>query len=172
MRSLQVSLHCSNIALQKKLSDTRGTNSHNRWQIIYLIQVGNMHAAELIAPLVNLSVHSIYKIVEAYNLQGITALVYKDKGGRRRSLLSVSEEDDLFRSLEGFASKGLIKTANDIRKVVEQKVGKAVSDDYLWDLLHRNDWKKKMPRPHHPKRSVEEQAAFKKNSPKNWSPPQ
>ena len=73
-------------------------------------------------------------------------------------------------SLEILASKGLIKPANDIRKVIVQKVGKAVSDDYLWDLLHRNGWKKKMPRPHHPKRSLEDQADFKKNFPKSWSP--
>jgi transposase len=98
--------------------------------------------------------------------------VYKVKGGRRRSLLTVAEEAALFTSLESLASKGLIKTANDIRMVVERKAGKSVSDDYLWDLLHRNGWKKKMPRPHHPKRNIEEQADFKKNSPKNWNPPQ
>jgi transposase len=172
MRSLQVVRHLSNTAIQTKLSESRGTASQNRWQIIYLIQVGNIHAAELLVPLVNLSVHSIYKIVENYNHIGTGALVYKQKGGRRRALLNLKEEATLFTSLETLASKGLIKTANDIRSVVERKTGKVVSDDYLWDLLHRNGWKKKMPRPHHPKRSIEEQADFKKNSPKNWSPPQ
>jgi len=172
MRSLQVAAHHSNAVVQKKLSDSRNTPGHNRWQIIYLIQVGNMHSAELIAPLVNLSVHSIYKIVEHYNRDGAVALVYKEKGGRRRALLSINEEANLFASLEGLASKGLIKTANDIRAVVEQRIGKTVSDDYLWDLLHRNGWKKKMPRPHHPRRSVEDQAAFKKNFPKTWKPQQ
>ena len=172
MRSLQVVRHLSNAAVQTKLSDSRGTVTQNRWQIIYLIQVGNIHSAELLVPLVNLSVHSIYKIVENYNHAGSGALVYKQKGGRRRALLNLSEEATLFASLETLASKGLIKTANDIRLVVERKTGKAVSDDYLWDLLHRNGWKKKMPRPHHPKRSIEEQADFKKNFPKSWSPPQ
>jgi transposase len=172
MRSLQVVNHLTNTEVQKNLSSSRGTPDHNRWQIIYLIQVGNMHAAELLAPLVNLSVHSIYKIVESYNHTGAKALVYKQKGGRRRSLLSLNEEAMLFASLESLASKGLIKTANDIRIVVERKAGKPVSDDYLWDLLHRNGWKKKMPRPHHPKRSIEEQTDFKKNSPKSWNPSQ
>jgi transposase len=172
MRSLQVANHLSNAAIQAKLLDSRGTPSQSRWQIIYLIQIGNIHAAELLVPLVNLSVHSIYKIVENYNHTGAGALVYKQKGGRRRALLNLDEEASLFTSLETLASKGLIKTANDIRLVVERKTGKAVSDDYLWDLLHRNGWKKKMPRPHHPKRSLEEQAAFKKNSLKSWSPPQ
>lgn len=170
MRSLQVIGHFTNTELQSKLSSTRGTISHTRWQIIYLIQAGNMHSAELLSPVVNLSVHSIYKIVENYNLVGAAALVYKPKGGRRRALLSLGEEASLFTSLEQRASKGLIKTANDIRSIVEKKVGREVSDDYLWDLLNRNGWKKKMPRPHHPKRNIEEQEAFKKNSPKNWSP--
>ena len=169
MRSLQVVNHLSNLELQTKLSASRGTPNHSRWQIIYLIQVGNIHSAELLVPIVNLSVHSIYKIVENYNLAGKDAITYKPKGGRRRALLSIDEETSLFVSLEDQASKGLIKTANDIRGIVEQKVGKPVSDDFLWDLLHRNGWKKKMPRPHHPKRRIEEQAAFKKNSPKSWS---
>lgn len=172
MRSLQLINHLSDAKVQASLSQSRGTASHNRWQIIYLIQVGNIHTAELLAPLVNLSVHSIYKIVENYNHAGAKALVYKQKGGRRRSLLSLAEEASLFASLEAMASKGRIKTANDIRNVVEQKTGKPVSDDYIWDLLHRNGWKKKMPRPHHPKRSIEEQVEFKKNSPKSWRPPQ
>ena len=170
MRLLQVATHLTNATVQTKLSDSRNTSSHSRWQIIYLIQVGNLHSAELIAPLVNLSVHSIYKIVERYNLEGAPALMYKQKGGRRRFLLTTEQETALFISLENLALKGLIKTANDIRKVIEEKVGKVVSDDYLWDLLHRNGWKKKMPRPHHPKRSLEEQADFKKNFPKSWSP--
>ena len=154
MRSLQVVNYLSDTRVSSKLSYSRGTPGHNRWQIIYLIQVGNIHAAELLVPLVNLSVHSIYKIVESYNHSGASALVYKQKGGRRKSLLSLDEEVSLFASLETLVSKGLIKTANDIRNIVEKKTGKSVSDDYIWDLLHRNGWKKKMPRPHHPKRSI------------------
>ena len=170
MRSLQVTSHFTDAELRRNLFASLGSPSHARWQIIYLIQVGNMHAAELVAPVVNLSVHSVYKIVENYNRAGAASLVYKPKGGRRRALLSLDEEASLFCSLEERATKGLIKTANDIRSIVENKVGKAVSDDYLWDLLNRNGWKKKMPRPHHPKRSIEQQEAFKKNSPKNWLP--
>ena len=170
MRSLQVAGHFTDTQLRTKLSAARGSLSHSRWQIIYLIQVGNMHSAEVLSPVVNLSVHSIYKIVENYNRVGAEALTCKPKGGRRRSLLRVDEEAALFASLEERAAKGLVKTANDIRSIVEKKVGREVSDDYLWDLLNRNGWKKKVPRPHHPQKSIEEQQAFKKNFPKNWSP--
>jgi transposase len=170
MRSLQVVNHLDNTEVQKNLMDSRGSVNHPRWQIIYLIQIGNIHTADLLAPLVGLSVHSIYKIVENYNRIGAAALICKPKGGRKRALLSLEDEAALFLSLESLASKGMVKTANDIRNVVEGRIGKPVSDDYLWDLLHRNGWKKKMPRPHHPKRNLEQQAEFKKNSPKSWQP--
>ena len=170
MRSLQLISHLSNEALQSKLIGSRGTPEHNRWQILYLIQIGNQKIAEVIAPLVNLSVHSVYKIVERYNLHGPSSVICKPKGGRRRALLTMAEEQSLIVSFEKLARKGLLKTANDLRAIVEHKVGRPVSDDYLWDLLHRHGWKKKMPRPYHPKRSQSEQNDFKKNFPKSWTP--
>jgi len=54
---------------------------------------------------------------------------------------------------------------------VETKVGNKVSDDYLWDLFNRHGWKKKMPRPRHPKSDKATQTKFKKNFPSYWNPP-
>ena len=170
MRTLQLRDHLTNDQLIEKLSSSRGTSDFTRSQILYLVQVAKQVSADIISPLVGLSKPSIYKIVERYNKQGPLAIKCKLRGGRRNALLSVNEEEQLFINLEEQASKGLIKTANDIREVVELKVGKAVSDDFLWDLLHRNGWKKKMPRPHHPKRDIKQQAEFKKNFLKSWKP--
>jgi transposase len=170
MRTLQLRDHLTNDQLIGKLSSSRGTSDFTRWQILYLVQVAKQVSADIISPLVGLSKPSIYKIVERYNKEGPLAIKCKLRGGRRNALLSVNEEEQLFINLEEQASKGLIKTANDIRQVVELKVGKAVSDDFLWDLLHRNGWKKKMPRPHHPKRDIKQQAEFKKNFLKSWKP--
>lgn len=171
MRSLQLVSHMTDSEIKEKLSKNREDLTYSRWQIIYLIQVGKMSSAEVLAPIVNLSVHSIYKIVEKYNLEGAPSISYKPKGGRRKAYLSVEEEKELFVSLEDKASKGQIKTAGDIRLIVEKRIGHTISDDYLWDLFKRNGWKKKMPRSHYPKRSLEDQLEFKKNSPKIWSPP-
>ena len=170
MRTLQLKSHLTNEQLIEKLSSCRNTPDFSRWQILYLIQVARQRSADIISPVVGLSKPSIYKIVEAYNKQGPATIKCKLRGGRRNALLSVEDEEQLFTSLEQQASKGLIKTANDIRQLVELKVAKPVSDDFLWDLLHRNGWKKKMPRPHHPKRDVKQQEEFKKNSPKSWAP--
>jgi len=82
----------------------------------------------------------------------------------------LEEEQQMMKALEKEAQAGKIITMNDIRKVVEKKVGQSVSDDYLWDLFKRHNWKKKAPRPQHPKKQQATQEEFKKNSPGFWSP--
>ena len=170
MQQFHLRPHLSDEELIAALNGSRNTPEFRRWQILYLIQIGQLLSAELIAPVVGLSKPSIHKIVQAYNKNGTSAITVRPRGGRRRSLMSIEEEQRLFERIEDQAQKGLIKTANDIRAMVEAQVRKTVSDDFLWDLLHRNGWKKKMPRPHHPKSNKAEQASFKKNSPKIWSP--
>ena len=65
--------------------------------------------------------------------------------------LNFIQKINTFYSIKTKAKEGSIIVAKHIRKIVEAKVGKAVSDDYLWDLFNRHNWKKKMPRPEHPK---------------------
>jgi transposase len=170
MRTLKLVNHLSDTQLKQKLSESSAKPEFTRWQILYLVQVGRIVSADTIAPLINLSKPSIYKIIEGYNKTGVASIKYAPRGGRRRSLLSLEEEAMLLTGIEQKAAKGLIKTANDIRILVEAKTGKKVSDDYLWDLLNRNGWKKKMPRPHHPKRNIASQQEFKKNFPTTWLP--
>ena len=118
MRTLQLNSHLTNEQLIEKLSSCRSTPDFSRWQILYLIQVARQRSADIISPVVGLSKPSIYKIVEAYNKQGPATIKCKLRGGRRNALLSVEDEEQLFTSLEQQASKGLIKTANDIRQVL------------------------------------------------------
>jgi transposase len=170
MRTLQLTKHLSDAELKQKLEGANGSPEFSRWQILYMVQVGKIDSAQVISPLVNLSRPSIYKIVEHYNKEGVKGVRYGARGGRRRSILSIEQEKELLSAVENKARAGQIKTANDIRVLVETKVGKRVSDDYLWDLLKRHGWKKKMPRPHHPQRNLSEQNEFKKNSPSKWLP--
>jgi transposase len=168
MRTLELVNHLSDAQLKERLGAASGRPEFTRWQILYMVQVAGVRSAAVISPMVNLSKSSIYKIVEQYNKSGVGSIKYTLRGGRRRSLLSAEDELSLLSAIEQKAAKGLIKTAQDIRTIVEAKVGRPVSDDYLWDLLNRNGWKKKMPRPHHPKKDAAEQQEFKKNSPTVW----
>jgi transposase len=84
--------------------------------------------------------------------------------------MSLEDERELMKGLESKAVKGQILSGKDVRKIVEQKVNKVVSDDYIWDLFKRNGWTKHSPRPHHPNKDIEKQEAFKKNSKTIWLP--
>jgi transposase len=94
----------------------------------------------------------------------------KAKGGRRRELMTLDEEKDLMKGLEDKALKGQILSYKDIKKIIETKLNKEVSDDFLWDLFRRNGWTKHSPRPQHPKKDKEKQDEFKKNSKTIWMP--
>ena len=89
---------------------------------------------------------------------------------KSRSYLSLKEEKELLNRISEKAARGLILTMSDIRDDVEGRIGYKVSDDYLWDLFHRHGWKKKVPRPVHPKSKEGEQEEFKKNLRKCWRP--
>lgn len=170
MRSLELVKHLEDSVIINKLAENRHELTYSRWQLLYLIQVGKIKNALLLVPITNLSTSSIYKIVEGYNKIGVEAIQCKPRGGRRNAYLSIEEEKAIFTSIKDKANSGKVKTANDIRKIVEDKIGKKISDDYLWDLFKRNGWKKKVPRPYHPKRNLEAQEEFKKNSPTVWMP--
>jgi transposase len=60
------------------------------------------------------------------------------------------------------ALSGKILLAKHVRKIIEIKFCKPVSDDYIWDLFKRHNWKKKKPRPEHPKKNKAVQEELKK----------
>lgn len=144
------------------------------WQILFCIQSNPGKKASEYADLLGVDTSKVYRIVESYNTIGATFDQQLQWGGRReqRSKLSIEQEARLLKKLESKAGSGKIITINDIRQAVEREAGSGVSDDYLWDLFKRHGWRKKAPRPQHPKKDSAAQEAFKKNSPGYWMPAQ
>jgi transposase len=118
----------------------------------------------------------LYRIVALYNQKGAQFPEALHWGGRRqqRCLLSFEEEEQLLESQIETALEGKVLVAKQLRAVVEGKVGHRVSDDYLFDLLHRHGWSKKAPRPEHPKAegAVKEQRESLKKKPSCSASPQ
>ena len=75
--------------------------------------------------------------------------------------MSLEEEKSLLESIVNDATKGLIVIAKKVKKHAEEKLKKAVSTSYAYELLHRHGWRKVEPRPKNPKSSKEKQEAFK-----------
>jgi|ERR1035437_11198014 transposase len=142
------------------------------WQILWSVGNNPKKTAKEYGSFLGVSEYKVYRIVQLYNKLGKDFDKGMNWGGRRdtNAFLSFEEEENLIESIRQRAKEGKVLVAKDIKKVVEEKVGEEVSDDYLWDLLKRHKWKKKSPRPYHPKKNQESQDEFKKNSQKFWHP--
>ena len=172
MRILQLVPHLSTSELSSKLSSSIKSHHRSYWQILLSVSFNPNKKAEEYALFLGVTKSKVYKVVEQYNKNGANFTDHINWGGRRlaTSLMSFEDEGKMMDDLKLKATEGKILVAKHIKKMVEKKVGKKVSDDYIWDLFKRHDWKKKMPRPEHPKRNKAAQEEFKKNSLKYWQP--
>lgn len=89
----------------------------------------------------------VRRTVVLYNKAGASFTERLRWGGRReaRCVMSLEEEKNLLQDVEAAALRGEMLVARQLRLQVVQRVGHAVSDDYLWGLLHRHGWSKKAP---------------------------
>lgn len=173
MRILKTFPHLDDKELKAKLKQQKDIRNYQNWQIILSVQLNIGRPAEDFANLLGVNIHKVYRVIEIYNKEGPGWDNDKHWGGRRdeRAYLTYEKEKELLENLMQKALNGQIITVSDVKLVVEKTIGHHVSDDYLWDLLKRHDWKKKAPRPKHPEGNTEAQEDFKKNSPKIWLPP-
>ena len=172
MRILQLHPHLTTSELSIKLSTCINVHHRSYWQILLSVSFNPNKKAEEYAAFLGVTKSKIYKVVELYNKEGAGFTDNLKWGGRRSatSHMSFEDEEKIMKSLQLRAKDGKVLVAKHIRKVIETKLGKAVSDDYIWDLFKRHNWKKKMPRPEHPKKNITAQEEFKKNSRKYWQP--
>jgi transposase len=174
MRILQLKSHLTTSELSSKLSTCSNLHQRIYWQILLSVSFNPNKKAEEYASFLGVTKSKVYKVVELYNKEGAGFTENLKWGGRRSSTshMSFEDEEKMMDDLKIKAKDGKVLVAKHIKKIVETKVGKAVSDDYIWDLFKRHNWKKKMPRPEHPKKNKANQEEFKKNSLKYWQPPE
>jgi transposase len=169
MRILKLKHQTNPLEIKEKMRTSKTAADYKRWQIIYMVLTYEVDAGYL-SDTTGYSKPAIYSIIKQFNKKSFGDVTTKQKGGRRREYMSIEEEQDFMTALEFKAIKGQILTSSDIRRNVEAKLGRKVSDDYLWDLFKRNGWTKHSPRPSHPKKNEELQEDFKKNSKAIWVP--
>lgn len=126
------------------------------------------HAHE-VAELLLTSARTVRYWIHQFNAGGPTALDEENFGGRRWAYLSEAEERAVLARLRPRARAGRLVTVAEMRAAVEASIGHAVSDGYLYNLLHRHEWRKVVPRPRHVRADPEAQEAYKKTSPRSWN---
>ena len=172
MQILEIEPHLSTAELSERLSTCPKPYQRVYWQILLSISFNPNKKAEEYAAFLGVTISKVYRTVELYNRKGSGFIDDIKWGGRRsqRALLSLDDEKNMMEELKAKANNGEILIAKHIRKIIEDKVGSVVSEDYIWDLFKRHNWKKKMPHQEHPKKDIVKQEEFKKNSPKFWQP--
>ena len=172
MKVLKLKPHYTTAEFSDKLMSC--ANNHHRvyWQILLSVSFNPNKKAEEYASFIGVSKSKVYRVVEQFNKKGKSFLDSREWGGRRdkTAYLTLEEESKLMDDIRSKAVKGMILTANDVIMEIEEKLKIKVSDDYVWDLFKRHNWKKKSPRPQHPKHDQNAQDEFKKNSQKYWTP--
>lgn len=93
--------------------------------------------------------------VSAYAKGGIEALLAKKRIGNHRNM-SFEEEKEFLSKYFIQAEKGQIVEVNEIKKEYIEKVGHSISNEQIYRVLHRHNWRKVMPRSKHPKKASEE----------------
>ena len=91
-------------------------------------------------------------------------------GGRRRENMSRAREKEVLEPFLERARNGGILVVPQIKAELETALGRSMALSSVYNLLHRNGWRKLAPDKHHPKGDPTAQEAWKKNSPKR-SPP-
>jgi transposase len=172
MKQLKTVSHLSDRDLLKLMRLQKDARRYQELQIIYAVQTNAGIKSEVLSSLLGVSKSKIFRVVQAYNKNGQKWHSDKQWGGRReeRSIMTLEEERQLLSETEGEALKGKILIYKHIKAKVEKYSGRTVSDDYIWDLFKRHNWKKKSPRPSHPKADREKQDGYKKNSRSYWQP--
>lgn len=93
--------------------------------------------------------------VSSYAKGGVEALLAKKRIGNHRNMKFDEEEQFLSKYLIQ-AEKGQIVEVSEIKKEYIEKVGHSISNEQIYRVLHRHNWRKVMPRSKHPKKASEE----------------
>ncbi len=86
------------------------------------------------------------------------------RGGRRRENLSREEEALFLAPFFEKATKGGILVAGEIKRALDEHLGRTTALASVYNLLHRHNWRKLAPDKSHPKSDAEVQKEWKKNS--------
>jgi transposase len=150
-------------ALERWVYDAPTKELYQRRLAIWWTACCGRHATE-IAGLLQTSTRTVRRWIRQFNTGGPAALESMNLGGRRWAYLSEEDERAVLARLRPRARAGRLVTVAELRAQVEDHVGHAVSDEYLYSLLRRHDWRKVVPRPRHVKANPAAQELYKKSS--------
>lgn len=95
---------------------------------------------------------------------GKSSVAERKRGGRRRENMNKEEESSFLAPFFDKAAQGGILVAGEIKRALDDHLGRKVPLSSVYNLLHRHNWRKLAPDKRHPKADAAAQAEWKKNS--------
>ena len=107
--------------------------------------------------------HAAYitRLTAKYQKGGIEAISGNHYGGNRRNM-KPEEEATLLETFRAKAESGQMVSVQEIETAYEEAVGHKIGSGQIYRVLHRQGWRKVMPRSKHPKKASEEVIATSK----------
>jgi transposase len=148
--------------LKRELRQTKSPKFRSRIQMVLLREAGLTQPS--IAEAMGVSLSTVNRAHMAFDQGGLSALAPKPTGGRVRENMTLAEEKALLARFAKAAGAGEMVNIHDLKAAYEREIGHPTSNSTIYDLLARHGWRKLMPRPHHPKRDLAAQEAFKRGA--------
>jgi transposase len=147
--------------LAAMLKEANSKAGYQRIQCVWLRAALGLRAAQ-IATALGWQVGSVRQIHSDYLRQGEAVLWGKPCGGRHRQNLTREQEKELLIPFLEQAADGGVLVMAPVQAAYEAAIGRPVHHSVVYRALHRQGWRKIMPRPKHPKANEEIREAFKK----------
>lgn len=150
--------------LQQLLKQAHNVADQRRIQAV-LMRALDASPPERIAAVTGLSVNTVRVLHSRFLREGEAVLVDRPgRGGRRHSLLTADQQVALLKKHVQAAGEGQLIEAGSFKREYETLVGHPVAATTVYRLLAKAGWRKIVPRPSHPGKHPEAEAAFKKST--------
>ena len=150
--------------LQQLLKQARSVADQRRIQAV-LMRALDASPPERIAAITGLSINTVRVLHSRFLREGEAFLTGRPgRGGRRHSLLNAEQQAGLLEQHAQAAGEGHIVEAGSFKREYEKLVGHPVAATTVYRLLAKAGWRKIVPRPSHPGKKPEAEAAFKKST--------
>ena len=93
------------------------------------------------------------------------------RGGRRRQNFTLAREEAVLQPFLERAAIGGVLVVPELKPLLEAELGRPMALSSVYNLLHRQGWRKWAPDKRHPQSDPFAQEAFKKTFPSGWHKP-
>ena len=135
----QIKPHLTVEKMFQWLQKAADEQSYKRRMAIWLTHTGRLSAPK-VAEIIGSSPQAVWLWIRQYNAAGPAGLKRKGRGGRRWAFLTVHQEAELLEPLISRLKAGSVPKADEVKRVIEQRLGREVSLPYIYHLLRRHSW--------------------------------